>query len=365
MVRGGWRTGGGGQVRVACVNQDRGIRPGSKKGAAVHVAAMESAFAAAGAQVVAVSDADPKVIDSSLQQLHRREPIDLIYERYALGAFAAGRTARALGIPHVLEVNAPLEEEARRYRANNPIVLDARAERELLRSAARVVVVSSAVADYVRARGAPAQRILLAPNGVDPSRFDRPVDSAVTRVVPRSAVTIGFHGRLRPWHNFGLLVDAFEELVLEGLDVFLLTVGGGPFDAALEPVAGFGRSHHFEWVEHERIGGYVARYDLLALTHDAHAPFYFSPLKLAEAMVSRAVPVVPMLGDLPALVENGREGLVYRPGDRGALVASLRKLVVDRELRERCATAARERALRNTWNGIADRILDGLSEAVG
>ena len=41
---------------------------------------------------------------------------DLVYERHALWTYAAMEYARGIGIPGVLEVNAPLVEEQRKHR---------------------------------------------------------------------------------------------------------------------------------------------------------------------------------------------------------------------------------------------------------
>jgi hypothetical protein len=48
--------------------------------------------------------------------LERVGPFDLVYERYSLWSFAAMEYAKAIGVPGLLEVNAPLIEEQAKYR---------------------------------------------------------------------------------------------------------------------------------------------------------------------------------------------------------------------------------------------------------
>ena len=72
---------------------------------------------------------------------------DVIYERYALTALAGSWVARRTGVPHILEVNAPLADEEARYRGLRLGGLARWAERWTLRRAHRVVVVSQALAD--------------------------------------------------------------------------------------------------------------------------------------------------------------------------------------------------------------------------
>lgn len=352
-------------MRVACVNQDPGIAPGRKKGAAVHVAAMREAFRTLGLDVVEVDTPHPREIELSLGECIDGQGLDLIYERYALSGYAASGVARRCGIPHVLEVNAPLAQEARAYRPEIDVLVEPETERLQFQDAAVVLAVSSAVARYACERGADPSRVDVAPNGVDTDRFrPRPASDATRRaLVPEGRFVLGFHGRLRPWHNFDLLVEVTRELVDLGEPMFLLTVGEGPFLEAVSRVLPEDCYRCLAWVDHAEVGGTVGAFDALVLTHaagvsEASTAFYFSPLKLHEAMAAGVVPIVPDLGDLPSIVADGKRGLVYPPGDRAALVRAIRRLLADQGLRQRLASEARLHAEANTWTAIARRVLE-------
>ena len=103
-------------MRVAYLNQDRGIGPGRKKGASVHVESMQAAFRALGCEVVSVEAKSNESALGALEGHHAKRPIALLYERYALAATAGSAFAQAHAVPHVLEVNAPLAEEEARHR---------------------------------------------------------------------------------------------------------------------------------------------------------------------------------------------------------------------------------------------------------
>src|SRR5437867_825959 len=62
----------------------------------------------------------------------RRHPVDAVYERYTLFTGAGLRLARDLGVPHLLEVNAPLADEQERTRGLELKTLARDAERLLL-----------------------------------------------------------------------------------------------------------------------------------------------------------------------------------------------------------------------------------------
>ncbi|MSR61660.1 MAG: glycosyltransferase [Planctomycetes bacterium] len=347
-------------MRIVCLNQDAGIGPGRKKGAAVHLAAMRDAFVVQGAEVVPLDESDEKRVEAALTAARARG-VDLVYERYALGKSAAARFTRAQGIPLVLEVNAPLAEEEARYRAGAADV--SASDRELFSSAELVIAVSSDVARYAIERGALPERVHVRPNGVDTRRFRPRVegDAVRAKLVPAGRFALGFHGRLRPWHGFELFARAAERMLAAGEDIHLVLVGEGEFEPHLARRVPAERVTRIAWVEHAEIGPYVASFDALPLTYDPSAPCYFSPLKLAEAMACGVVPVLPALGDLVSAATDEVDALFYPAGDLETLVAKLRGLIADPARRTRLSRGAIANAQKKSWNEIAAFVLDSTS----
>lgn len=347
-------------MRVAHVNADRGIGPGSRKGAAVHVEVLRRAFAGAGAEVLAIDSPDGPALRERLEREHRARPLRLVYERYALGACSTSEFARAHAIPYVMEVNAPLSDEEARHRPDQRRAHDPAREREQFAGATRVACVSNDVRRYALERGARSECTFVQPNAVDPATF-RPRasgDPLRSELVPEGRVAIGFHGRLRPWHGFDRLVAAFARLVERDLPVHLLILGEGPFDEHLVGRVDPERITRLGWMPHEEAARVVACTDVLPLCYAPGEPCYFSPLKLLEAMACAAVPVVPALGDLPSEVEHGVDGLVYEPSEPHALEQALARLVRDPALRAALGRAARARAQTRTWAGVAAELLE-------
>ena len=85
---------------------------------------------------------------------------------------------------------------------------------------------------------------------------------------------------------------------------------------------------------------------------------WMSPLKVFGYMAA-AKPIV--CSDLPVLrevVEDGRNGLLVQAEDPDAWAAALRRLLEDKELRERLsATAFADFLARHTWRGRASQCL--------
>jgi len=347
---------------VLSVNQDAGINPGRAKGAAVHLNSMREAFSKLGADCRGIDEPDDTRLYEALCAAVDQGPVDLIYERYALGKSAASRFADANGIPLVLEVNAPLADEQRRWRGGSNEADDLHHDSFAMGKACKIVAVSNDVARYSLQRGARAEQLEVFPNGVDTKCFNLSArkDSVRHLLIPPDRFVIGFHGRLRPWHGFDMLVKVSRELLQRGSDIHLLVVGEGDFDE-LEQLPE-NRYTRVKWQPHKEIPRYVAACDALPLTYQADMPCYFSPLKLTEAMACGVVPLVPDLGDLPDAVKHMETGLVYRAGDKNQLQAQLESLIINRELLETLGRKAAIEASRNSWVSIAGHVIEAAAK---
>jgi glycosyltransferase involved in cell wall biosynthesis len=86
--------------------------------------------------------------------------------------------------------------------------------------------------------------------------------------------------------------------------------------------------------------------------------FYFSPLKIYEYMASGLPVVASRIGDIPNVIDDGRNGLLCTPGDPVALANTLGRLRDDEALRRRLGRSAREKVLhKHTWSAVVQRIL--------
>ncbi len=341
-------------MRIACVNQDRGIGPKSAKGAAVHLSAMRAAFERCGASVLALDEPDDERLRVTLSRELELGRIDMVYERYALGKHTALGLCERFLVPHILEVNAPLIEEAQRYRGHLPTEHDTEAERHLFQGSDHILCVARATRDHVvRVRGND-RGVSVEPNAVEPL-FTRDADPRFD-FIEEGPIVIGFHGRVRPWHGFERTVALVKALLARGRDVRLGIVGAGEFDLLCEPLPP-SKVARSGWVPSAQIPGFVARFDLVVLPYGADAPPWFSPLKLAEAMSQGAVPIASDVGDLSCMIEHGNTGFVVAAGDQQALLEASQCLLDDAPLRKRMSAAAKIRGRQRTWDDVAANVL--------
>ena len=166
--------------------------------------------------------------------------------------------------------------------------------------------------------------------------------------------TLLYLGRLKRYKRIEMLLDTLEALPGSVLEI----AGEGDHRPALEAEVerrGIG--------ERVRLHGHVDERVKLELLQRAWVNLTASSaegwcLTVMEAAACRTPSVAMRVGGLPESIEEGVTGFLADDGDE--LTAHVRRLVEDRELRERMGLAAYERAQDFTWDRTARRTLDTL-----
>ena len=228
--------------------------------------------------------------------------------------------------------------------------------------------------DLIDQRGADAQRVIVAHDGVRAERFANLPDQRAARARigwEQTRFIVGFVGRLHMINQdkgIGTLIDA-----LARCDGVTLALVGGPSAMAEQyrqqwharglPASDF---LYAGQVAPEDVPRYCRAFDVCAMPHPftAQYAYYTSPLKLFEYMASERAIVA---SDLPAwgdVVRHEREALLVPAGDATALAEAITRLQHDSDLRHRLGNAARERVLAHyTWQARARAIQAHLDQA--
>ena len=148
---------------------------------------------------------------------------DLLWERHSLFVDAGVRAQKRLGIPRLLEINAPLILERPRIRGRKRAM---RLTEQSLRTATGVAAVSDWLARWVVERGALPGRVARVCNG---TRL-RPADGA-----PQGLV-LAFVGSCRPWHGLHRFVPLLEALPEARVRIFGSGPTAPPSHPRIEPV---------------------------------------------------------------------------------------------------------------------------------
>ena len=296
-----------------------------------------------------------------LSILEAQGPFDLVYERYSLWSFAGMNYARTIGVPGVLEVNAPLIEEQIKYRTLINREQAEQVAKQVFGKATTLIAVSQIVADYLENYSMAKGQIQVVPNGVDPKRFSVDVKPSLRRT-PEEFI-IGFVGTMKPWHDLSSLVRAFAKLYREDPKTRLLMVGDGK---GLKKVRDSLSSHNCRQAVHftgavppEQIPGLLATMDVAVAPYSLNDQCYFSPLKVYEYMAAGLPVVASRVGQLTELIQDGVNGLLYPPDDSDCLAEKLHLLKFHSELRDSLGLKAKEHIDKHyTWDIVVRRILN-------
>lgn len=399
-------------MKIAYLCADRGIPVLGHKGASVHVREMVNAFIRTGHAVTLFctqrgegnpaplgecielpithdadllefltkelglgSDSPGKALRRELERLAHDHTLssrivdrlnhrpDLLYERYSLMHRAGIEVAQTLGVPHLLEINAPLVEEETRYRNLVQRDLAERIEQEIFLKASHIIAVSAAMKAHAMELGVAESKISVLHNGVDYDRFNTAIDrlEVRARLGLSNSPVIGFVGSLKPWHGIDLLINAFQVVRREHKDARLLIVGDGPMMESLREQVTQRRLERSVvltgHVPHNEIPGFLAAMDITVAPYQPQQNFYFSPMKVIESMAVGRPVVAPRIGQLKELLEEGITGRLYEPGNTEDCALAISDLLSNlqdtRTMGEKAANKARQAF---SWDTNASQI---------
>jgi glycosyltransferase involved in cell wall biosynthesis len=197
----------------------------------------------------------------------------------------------------------------------------------------------------------PASLIHLCYNGIDTAAFTperrRPV------ALENVGLTVGCVCAIRPEKDLTTLARAFAAVRHLRPDMRLVIVGSGPSLPGLRECC---RSLDLEnqcifAPATGRVAEWLGGIDIFVLPSLSEA---FSNA-LMEAMACACCPVATRVGGNPELVEHGRTGFLFSPGQPEELAAALRTLIENEQLRCEFASAAGAKVRDNFSIGVAAR----------
>lgn len=354
------------------------IRMPTEKAHGVQVVKMCEAFAAAGAEVVLVVptrqndlQADPHLYygvqkNFAIQFVPTPDTVKWPLIGFTLQSMLFARAAaRALRSQEVDAVfgrdELPLWRVSRMLQ--KPAVWETHtgawntAARRLAREAKKIIAISQGLKDFYVQKGVPADKIVVAHDGVDLSAFANPEAPLTARLrlgLPTNKKVALYIGRLDGWKGVATLLEASKLLQ----EIKVVVIGGEPAQVSgLEkqyPFVQFVGYRPYSELPHNQQAG-----DVLVLPNTAKdqvSAHYTSPLKLFAYMAS-GVPMVA--SDLPSIREIADESSVVlvKPDDAQALADGIKLALSEGAPR---AAVAKELVKSYTWEVRAASILASL-----
>lgn len=209
-----------------------------------------------------------------------------------------------------------------------------------------IIAISEGIRQVLLSEGVAPQRVSCVRSAIDATPYLTPIDrNAFLREfdLPAGALVVGMVAQLIPRKGHRYLIEAVNTLHADYPGLRVLLFGKGPRQAELEAgiahrgLTGIIRLAGFRTDLPRWLGGL----DILAHPADMEG--------LGVSLLQASAAAVPIItsraGGLPEAVADGVTGLLTAPGDLEALIAALRRLLDDADLRRRMGEAGRRRIL--------------------
>jgi glycogen synthase len=283
----------------------------------------------------------------------------LVHGHDWLVAQVASALSERLGVSYVTTIHATEHGRHQGWVQDQPQAHIHSVEQWMARRADAVIVCSH----YMRGHVADIfdideRRVVVIPNGIDPSDLQPVEDLAALRAQFASPAEqlVLLVGRLVYEKGFQLALDALPGVIERVGDVRFLVAGSGTHEAELKAQA-----ERLGLMDHGVFLGWIgddALHSLYRIADLCVIPSLYEPFGLValEAMASGCPCIVADTGGLREVVPSGeRVGLRFNGGDAEHLGVMIERLLVDGELRDRLVTEASEHVLRFDWDDIAAR----------
>jgi glycosyltransferase involved in cell wall biosynthesis len=294
-----------------------------------------------------------------LRRLAKQHRPDIIYERFNLFSPAGTWVGKQLGIPLILEVNAPLYEEREEYGGISLERLARWSQAYVWRNADAVLPVTSVLARLVTKSGVPRDAVTVFHNGVVLDRYDGTHRRSALRerFGVSGSVVLGFVGFIREWHRLDYIIEAMRDPALANTK--LLVVGEGPARESLQQQArDAGLASRVVFAGLVSRSGLIDMLGAFDVALQPHVVSYASPLKLFEYMAMGLPIIAPDTANIREVLTHDKDSLLVPVADRAAVHDALLQLASDAGLRARLGQAARARITSGgyTWDNNAKRV---------
>lgn len=325
-----------------------------------------------------------------IRKLSDISSFDAIYHRYSGFSFAGAFLARKKELPLVLEFNSSDVWKIKHWeQPKNGLVglfkkllqnlftlpMVQFLERYNLDRASVIVVVSEVLKENLLKRKVPLEKILVNPNGADPTIYSPDVTGKRIRVKYnlQDKTVLGFIGTFGPWHGVVELANAIVRFYdvhpdKSGQSRFIL-IGDGNLMPDVQNIISaspYADKVIFTGTIPQHQGPeYLAACDVLLSPHVPNpdgSAFFGSPTKLFEYMAMGKPIIASNLNQIGQVLEHKKTAYLVEPGSVDQLAEAMNTLVEQPQLCELLGENARAEVVsKYTWQIHSQKILKKLN----
>ena len=266
----------------------------------------------------------------------RKNSFDLIHTHGYFADICGLTVARFLRVPSISTCHGYIGTDAKLRFYNRLDVV-------ALRLSRRVFCVSSEISNLLIECGIPIHNIRVIRNAVEVNCKGERVKTlreATRRIfgIRDTEILLGFSGRLSVEKGIPVLLEALAALIYEGLPVKLMIIGDGSERSNIDNlVTSKGLKERVVFTGfREDAQELLSALDFFILPSFTEG----TPMALLEAMAWGLPVVATAVGEIPAIVSTGKNGILVLPGKADEIVHAIINLLKNQELKERISHAA-------------------------
>jgi glycosyltransferase involved in cell wall biosynthesis len=185
------------------------------------------------------------------------------------------------------------------------------------------------------------------PNAIDPNKFNLEFT--------HNHLNVTFIGRLEVWKGIQIFLEAAKLIIKERDDIHFIIVGDGSLRSHVNAVSSTlkGKMTVLGQVPHTAIPKILADSSVLVL------PSYVEgvPTVCLEALASKVPVVASNIGGIPEVVQNGKTGYLFSPGEVSLCADRILKLIINERLRKKMGKQGRSLIEKfYTWQRVVDKV---------
>jgi len=216
-----------------------------------------------------------------------------------------------------------------------------RLERKTIRESDKIVTVSHSMRDILLSYGAKLENIEVICDGVDTKIFKPTDESELRNKFGKDAENvIIFQGVIDPQDNPQIILDAAKEVLKKHRQTMFWIIGDGTALPRLkQKVVEENLAEYFYfsgWVKQEEVARYISASDIgLVILPDSLSARGRVTLKEFEYWACGVPVIVPQLPALEEVVEEGKTGFFWQPGNFKDLTQKIMLLIEDKDIRKK------------------------------
>jgi len=270
---------------------------------------------------------DPALISQG-RELIRRHDFNIIQTHGHKANFIARFMKRSIQIPWLCFVHGWTDEDLK-------IRIYNRIDRWAIKGADRIVAVSEAMKDRLVKIGIPEQIITIIYNAIEDNGFYKePPDLDLRKkfTYDDDTLLVGVIGRLSKEKGQRIFLDAWERVCKQETNIKALLIGDGPDREMLEKIsAQKGLENKVIFLGHQLNPHPFYRILDLVVMPSLSEGLPNVPL---EALAHNKPIVATSVGGTPEIIEDGKNGILVKPGDLESLSTAIIELLLNKEKRD-------------------------------